>query len=157
MKTVRTHKSLFLRIQEICITYLVVCLFFLYSFLFHFSGLGYTLCIGNDGHVGLETSGVKLCCESSAHDISTIKVQNLLASGKPSFNCCIDIPIANICNDDELLAKKSPRISHPMSFTPETHVTAALSPDVLHQNANFDSAPHLNIPLLSFSTVSLLI
>ena len=157
MKTVKKHKSVFLRIQEIYVTYLVLCLFFLYSFLSHLTGMGYSLCFGNNGHVGIKTSGAGLCCEFAVVDTSTIKFKNLLASGKPPLECCIDIPIDNICNDDELLIKTSPRISHPISFLPATHVTAALSPDVLLENAYFESNPHLNIPLLSFSTVSLLI
>jgi hypothetical protein len=157
MDTVPKHKSIFLRIQEICVTYLVLCLFFLYSFLTHLTGLGYSLCFGNDGHVGLEASGGSLCCEPSELDISTIEARRFLSSEKPPFDCCIDIPIDSICNDDELLAKKTPRIPHLMSFPPEAHITGTLSPDILLKNAYFESNPHLNIPLLSFSTVSLLI
>ena len=157
MDTVGKHKSIFLRIQEICVTYLLLCLFFLYSSITHLTGLGYSLCFGNDGHVGLEASGAGLCCESSVLDIPTIKAQCILSSEKPPFDCCIDIPIDSICNDDELLAKKAPRISHLKSFPPEAHITATPSPDVLLKNAYFESNPHLNIPLLSFSKVSLLI
>jgi len=154
--SIRKYKSLFLRIRETRIKYLVLCLFFLHIFSIHSIGHGYILCFGNDGHVEIVTSGSDLCGRSSAVDIFTVKAESIFISGASLSDNCIDIPIADACNDARLLVKKSLGVAHPLLSYP-AYNSASQSADVLPQNTIFNSAPHLNIPLLSFSTVSLLI
>ena len=154
--SIRKYKSLFLRIRETRIKYLVLCLFFLHLFSIHSIGHGSILCFGDDGHVGIVTSGSDICCRSSAVDILTVKAEGIFISGALLSDNCTDIPIADICNDDGLL-KKSPSVAHPLPSLQTALNPVTPSSDILPQNTFFNSAPHLNIPLLSFNTVSLLI
>ena len=148
------YKSLFLRIRDIRIKYLVMCLFFLHLFSIHSIGHGSILCLGNDGHVEIVTFGSDLCCRSSADNIFTVKAENTHIFGDSLSDNCIDI---SICNDDILLVKNNPGTSHPHPSLPSAYNPAPPSADVLPQNTFFNSVPHLRIPLLSFNTICLLI
>ena len=155
--SIRKYKSFFLTIRATRIKYLVLCLFLLHLFSIHSIGHGSILCFGDDGHVGIVTSGSDLCCKSSAVDILTVKAEGIFISGAPLSDNCIDISIADICNDDGLLTKRSPSVTHQLPSLQVALNPVTPSADILPQNTIFNSAPHLNIPLLSFSTVSLLI
>jgi len=154
--SIRKYKSPFLRIREARINYLILCLFFMHLFSIHSIAHGSILCFGDDGHVGIVHSGSDLCSRSSAVDILIVKAERGFVSVAPLPDNCTNIPIADICNDDGLL-KKRPSVLHPFHSFQVTLNSVIPSPDILPQNTIFNSAPHLNIPLLSFKTVSLLI
>jgi hypothetical protein len=134
----------------------VLCLFFIHLFSIHSIAHGSILCFGDDGHVGIVTSGSDLCCGSSAVDILIVKAESGFISGAPLSDNCIDIPISDICNDNGLL-KRSFSVAHPLQSLQAARNSVTLTADILPQNTFFNSVPHLSIPLLSFSTVSLLI
>jgi hypothetical protein len=110
-----------------------------------------------DGHVEIVSPLNDLCCKSPENDILTVKAENFFIAEAPFCDNCIDLPISDIYHNNNLLRKANHHISHPLPSLPAAYNHVSPSADVLPQNAYYKSVPHLNMSLLSFSTVSLLI
>ncbi len=157
VRSIRKYKSLFLRTRETRIKYLALCVIALHFLSFQAIGYGYTLCLCEEGHVEVVSSLNDLCCKSSENDILTVKAENFFISGAPLCDNCIGLSISDLYHNNNLLRKINQHISHPLPSLPAPYNHVSPSADVLPQNAYYNSVPHLNISLLSFSTVSLLI
>ena len=129
---------------------------FIYLFV-SFSVLpGHAICIDTDGHIGMESMWeLFLCC-----GLSTTAQANK-AEGFPDTiinegDNCQDIPADSLLSAVRLIKVDKPaRPTLSQAFT--INVTTYSKFNNLNRNADCISAPHLNVPLISYSTVSLLI
>ncbi len=143
--------------RETRIKYLVLGLIALHFLSFQAIGYGYSLCLCEIGHVEIVPSLNDQCCKCPENDILTVKSENFFISGAPFCDKCIDLSISDIYHNNNLLRKINQHISHPLPSLPAAYNHVPPSANVLPQNAYYDPVPHLNISLISFSTVSLLI
>lgn len=156
MFKISKNKSLFLNIRATRLKYVVLSLFFLHLLSAHSICQRYMICFGDDGHVAIEPTQDHLCCEFPA-SVQTDKTNLDRLTAPVNYDNCRDIPFTSICNHDNLLVRNT--ISSPQALSSSLVVSAAdyLTSDNTLKNADCISAPHLNIPLLSYRSVSLLI
>ena len=115
----------------------------------------YVLCFGSDGHSAIESNtGITgKCCQpaSKTHALpgNLITDQHSSCDGN-----CTDILLCSTFNNDSSSRKD---IVAALSYTPVKSTDEIKIHHKMLNHRNIKTAPHLNTPLLSFETMSLLI
>jgi hypothetical protein len=153
----KTNTNNILEIRKTRFRLVVLSLVFMHMFTAHSVWAGIMICFGDDGHFGIEAIGADHCCDFSI-DGQTDSSENMHTTGAAQNGNCRDLPIDSFCSDDgNFLVNKEMSGSQTLSLDLVVNVTTPLTFSNTLKNANCISAPHLNIPLISFHTVSLLI
>ncbi len=128
----------------------MLAMFALHLFSVHSVLHSYVLCFGDDGHITLENGS----CVSENKNCESESIKN---HAQETNYGCKDISLSYLCDYNTFLANNINNIPVPALSVPAVNRVSSPVFYNLLTNLYNNSSPLLNIPLLSFNTVSLLI
>lgn len=140
------HRKLILRQS-------IILMIILHLITIHSLWQGVIICLG-DGHNSIEFARPDSCFDAA--DIGQINKNVTVRITTPGqVASCQGVPIDSYCNDDNLIMGKT--VPHDGSLVLVASGTNPLTFKNKLKNTDCISVPHLNTPLYSFNTISLLI